>query len=194
MQDTRHLNWTPASKRDTPVRFLNEPFPSAGSGGGGPRLSPDTYRLGEPRPTGLPADVDNPPPIVFVEEDNKWLNDFSCEKSMNELAAKQCVPCKGGVPPLSGKALEELQTKLGAGWQVAREHHLEKEFAFKNFREALAFTNRIGELAETQNHHPDICLAWGKVKVTIWTHKIDGLTESDFVFAAKVEHLFAGAA
>ncbi len=110
---------------------------------------------------------------------------------MNELASKQCVSCKAGVPALKGQALEELQTKLGAGWQIVGEHHLEKEFAFKNFLEALAFTNQVGELAEAQNHHPDIYLAWGKVKVTIWTHKIDGLTESDFVFAAKVEQRLA---
>jgi 4a-hydroxytetrahydrobiopterin dehydratase len=110
-------------------------------------------------------------------------------KFMNELATKECVPCKGGVPPLAGAALTEVQNKLGADWQVARGHHLEKEFTFKNFREALAFTNQVGELAEAQNHHPDIYLTWGKVKVTIWTHKIDGLTESDFVLAAKIEAL-----
>jgi 4a-hydroxytetrahydrobiopterin dehydratase len=108
---------------------------------------------------------------------------------MNELAEKECVPCKGGVPPLKGKALQELEQQLGSDWKVLREHHLGKEFTFKDFREALAFTNQVGELAEAQNHHPDIYLAWGKVKVTIWTHKIDGLTESDFVMAAKIEAL-----
>jgi len=108
---------------------------------------------------------------------------------MNELPTKECVPCKGSVPPLKGEGLKELQGKLGGDWKVIGEHHLEKEFSFKNFRDALAFTNKVGELAEAQNHHPDIYLAWGKVKVTIWTHKIDGLTESDFVFAAKVEAL-----
>jgi 4a-hydroxytetrahydrobiopterin dehydratase len=108
---------------------------------------------------------------------------------MNELATKECVPCEGGVPPLKGEALRELQGKLGADWKVVREHHLEKEYTFKNFREALDFTNKVGEVAEARNHHPDIYLAWGKVKVTIWTHKIDGLTESDFVLAAKVEEL-----
>jgi 4a-hydroxytetrahydrobiopterin dehydratase len=108
---------------------------------------------------------------------------------MNELAAKQCVPCRGGTPPLKGAALAELHRKLGNGWQVLNEHHLEKEYRFANFREALDFTNQIGELAESNNHHPDIYLAWGKVKVTLWTHKIDGLTESDFVMAAKIEEL-----
>jgi 4a-hydroxytetrahydrobiopterin dehydratase len=111
---------------------------------------------------------------------------------LTDLAAKQCVPCKGGVPPLHGAALLVLQHQLGPdgnGWKIEREHHLEKEFRFPNFATALAYVNRVGELAEAQNHHPDIALAWGKVRVTIWTHKIDGLTESDFVFAAKCDAL-----
>jgi 4a-hydroxytetrahydrobiopterin dehydratase len=108
---------------------------------------------------------------------------------MTDLAAKQCVPCRGGVPPLAGKELDDLQAQLGGGWRVTGGHHLEKEYRFKDFREALAFTNRVGELAEQQAHHPDIYLAWGKVRLTIWTHKIDGLTESDFVFAAKADRV-----
>jgi 4a-hydroxytetrahydrobiopterin dehydratase len=111
---------------------------------------------------------------------------------MSELAKKECVPCKGGVPPLKGHDLTGLLEQLGNGWKIIDEHHLEKEYKFKNFREALDFTNRIGELAEAQGHHPDIYLAWGKVKLTIWTHKIDGLTESDFILAAKADQeLFA---
>jgi len=106
---------------------------------------------------------------------------------MRDLAAMECVPCKGGVPPLSGEELESYLADLDAGWRVVDGHHLEKEYRFKDFREALAFTNRIGELAESVGHHPDIHLAWGKVKVRVWTHKIDGLHEADFVFAAKVE-------
>jgi len=99
------------------------------------------------------------------------------------------VACKGGVPPLTGQELAGLARQLDAAWQVVNEHHLEREFKFPNFREALKYTNRVGELAEAQNHHPDIYLAWGKVKLTLWTHKIDGLTESDFIFAAKVDQL-----
>ena len=108
---------------------------------------------------------------------------------MSELAERQCVPCLGGVPPLKGEELTSLHQQLGGDWRVVDEHHLEKAYRFKNFREALAFTNRVGELAEEQNHHPDICLAWGRARVSIWTHKIDGLTESDFVFAAKADRL-----
>ena len=108
---------------------------------------------------------------------------------MSALAEKECVPCKGGVPPLKGKELAKFASELDHGWRVVNEHHLEKEYKFKNFREALSFTNKVGELAESQGHHPDIYLAWGQVKLTIWTHKIDGLTESDFVMAAKTERL-----
>ena len=107
----------------------------------------------------------------------------------NELAKMECVPCRGGVPPLQGDELRELEQKLGGAWRTVDQHHLEKEFSFKDFREALAFTNQVGELAEVQGHHPDIFLAWGKVKLTIWTHKIDGLTESDFILAAKADEL-----
>ncbi|MGH7753094.1 MAG: 4a-hydroxytetrahydrobiopterin dehydratase [Gemmatimonadales bacterium] len=106
-----------------------------------------------------------------------------------DLAKMDCVPCKGGVPPLKGVALKDLERRLGGGWNVVNEHHLEKEFTFKDFREALAFTNRVGDLAEQQGHHPDIYLAWGKTRITIWTHKIDGLTESDFVMAAKIDRV-----
>lgn len=107
--------------------------------------------------------------------------------SCSLLAAKDCIPCKGGVPPLRGAELQAFHAELGNGWQLVEEHHLEKEYRFKNFQEALDFTNKVGAIAEAQNHHPDILTAWGKTKVTIWTHKINGLTESDFVFAAKCE-------
>ena len=106
---------------------------------------------------------------------------------MNDLAKKTCIPCRGGVPPLKGTQLADLQEKLKNDWKIIDEHHLEKEYSFKNFKEALDFTIKVGELAENQDHYPDIFLTWGKVKVTIWTHKIDGLTESDFIFAAKTD-------
>ena len=105
------------------------------------------------------------------------------------LANRDCVPCKGGVPPLKGEELSKLQAQLGGGWSVVDEHHLEKEYQFKNFAQALAFTNRVGALAESVGHHPDIFLAWGKVRLTLFTHKIGGLSEADFVFAAKADRL-----
>jgi 4a-hydroxytetrahydrobiopterin dehydratase len=83
--------------------------------------------------------------------------------------------------------IETYLADLGGEWQVVDDHHLEKEYRFKDFREALDFTNRVGELAESVAHHPDILLAWGRVKLTVWTHKIDGLHEADFVFAAKAD-------
>lgn len=105
------------------------------------------------------------------------------------LAEQQCVPCRGGVPPLKGEALAELAGELEGGWNVVDEHHLEKEYRFPDFVQALAFVNRVGEMAEEQDHHPDLFLTGGRVVVRIWTHKIDGLTKSDFVFAAKTESL-----
>ena len=108
---------------------------------------------------------------------------------MSELARKQCVPCMGGVPPLEGREVKKLLDQLGRGWTVVDDHHLEKEYKYDDFRQALDFTNRVGELAEEQGHHPDVYLAWGKVKLTLWTHKINGLTESDFIFAAKADEL-----
>ena len=106
---------------------------------------------------------------------------------MSVLAQENCIPCRGGVPPLKGEELDALQEKLGNGWQIINEHHLEKEYIFADFIQALDFTVKVGEVAENQDHHPDIYLAWGKVKLTIWTHKIDGLTESDFILAAKAD-------
>ena len=107
---------------------------------------------------------------------------------MSELAAKRCVPCKGGVPPLAGEQLDDLLQQLGPnGWRVSAGHHLEKSYKFPDFVQALAFVNRVGAVAEAQGHHPDIALGWGKVTVTIWTHKIEGLTESDFILAAKAD-------
>jgi 4a-hydroxytetrahydrobiopterin dehydratase len=106
---------------------------------------------------------------------------------MSVLAQETCIPCRSGVPPLKGEELDALQEKLGNGWQIINEHHLEKEYIFADFIQALDFTVKVGEVAENQGHHPDIYLAWGKVKLTIWTHKIDGLTESDFILAAKAD-------
>ena len=108
---------------------------------------------------------------------------------MSDLAAKTCIPCRGGVPPLEGEALEALRRELGGGWTVIDGHHLEKEFTFPDFRQALAFVNRVGEMCEEQGHHGDLLLGWGRVKLTVWTHKIDGLTQSDFVWAAKADAL-----
>jgi len=108
---------------------------------------------------------------------------------VSELAKLDCLPCKGGVPPLKGAEIEGLLARLNGGWKVIDEHHLEKEYRFKDFRQALDFTNQVGELAESVGHHPDIYLAWGKVRLTVWTHKIGGLNEADFIFAAKADTL-----
>ncbi len=106
---------------------------------------------------------------------------------MSKLAQKKCIPCSGGIPPLTEKEALHFLSQLPKGWQVIDNHHLEKEFSFADFKQALQFTNRVGDIAEMEGHHPDIYLAWGKVKITLWTHKINGLTESDFILAAKIE-------
>jgi 4a-hydroxytetrahydrobiopterin dehydratase len=110
---------------------------------------------------------------------------------VSSLADKTCVPCKGGVPPLKGKELDHLHHQLPnfAHWNIVDEHHLVRPYKFPDFKSALDFVNRVGAIAEEQGHHPDILLAWGKVEITLWTHKVDGLTESDFILAAKIEQL-----
>ena len=107
---------------------------------------------------------------------------------MSDLASKTCVPCRGGTPPLKGEELDDLWQQV-PGWEVVDEHHLRRRFRFKNFRQALDFVNRVGELAEEQGHHPDVSFGWGYAEVTLFTHKIDGLTEGDFILAAKISKL-----
>ena len=107
---------------------------------------------------------------------------------MSDLASRECVPCRGGVPPLEGGEIETLLKELD-GWEVVEGHHLAKSFEFENFRDALALVNRASRLAEEQGHHPDISFGWGYARFTIWTHKIDGLTESDFILAAKIDRM-----
>ena len=108
---------------------------------------------------------------------------------MSDLAKKHCTPCRGGIPPLSGAALEQLERGLPF-WKVIEEHHLEKSFLFRDFVTALDFVVGIGKMAEQEGHHPDLCLSWGKVYVKIYTHKIRGLSENDFILAAKIDELF----
>lgn len=109
------------------------------------------------------------------------------QQTASELSQKDCKPCHKDQQPLKGEELKNLSRGLGDSWKVVNDHHLEKEFSFKDFRQALDFTNRVGEIAEKENHHPDIFLTWGRVRITIWTHNIDGLSENDFILAAKVD-------
>src|ERR1700677_162539 len=107
----------------------------------------------------------------------------------SDLAKKECKPCKGGTPPLKGDALKHLQGQLGDGWQVLDEQKLEKQFKFPDFRQALAIVTRAGEVAEQQNHHPDIYFTWGQARIQLSTHSIGGLSESDFILPAKISEL-----
>jgi 4a-hydroxytetrahydrobiopterin dehydratase len=106
------------------------------------------------------------------------------------LADKRCVPCMGGIPPLRGGELQKLAEQLPA-WEVVDAHHIARSFAFPDFRTALDFVNRVGAVAEEEGHHPDLCLSWGRVDVKTYTHKINGLAESDFILAAKIDRLFS---
>ena len=105
----------------------------------------------------------------------------------SDLASKSCVPCRGGVPPLSMDVASRLMEQLD-GWSF-EQGHLAKSYHFPNFAAALEFVNRIGAISEEQSHHPDVYMTWGKVSLEIWTHKIDGLTESDFILAAKFDEV-----
>ena len=104
-----------------------------------------------------------------------------------KLSDRTCIPCKGGTPPLDAAQQQELRKQLPDGWDVIEDHHLQKSYRFADFLSALDFTNKAGHIAENQNHHPEIILTWGRVTIRIWTHKIDGLTESDFILAAKID-------
>lgn len=109
------------------------------------------------------------------------------------LAEKSCVPCRGGVPPMESHRVEEMLRQLDAGWSATHDHtRLERAFSFKGFAPALAFANKIGDIAEAEGHHPDLHVRWGSCTVEIWTHKINGLTESDFILAAKVDRAYQG--
>ena len=105
-------------------------------------------------------------------------------KTHHSLTQKSCTPCKGDTPPLKGEKLSTLYSELEKGWQIVQDHHLEKEYLFPDFASALAFTNKVGAPAEQEGHHPDILLSYGKVKITLWTHKIDGLSDNDFFLAS----------
>jgi 4a-hydroxytetrahydrobiopterin dehydratase len=106
-----------------------------------------------------------------------------------DLASQTCVPCRGGVPPLKGRELEQILQQVPQ-WKAVEEHHITRAFAFPDFKQALDFVNRVGDVAEQQGHHPDILLTWGKAEITMWTHKINGLTQSDFIMAAKIDKIY----
>jgi 4a-hydroxytetrahydrobiopterin dehydratase len=107
------------------------------------------------------------------------------------LADQQCIPCRGGVPPLPAARIAALLEQLEPGWALTESGHLLRQYEFKDFAAAMAFANRVSDIAEQQGHHPDLHVGWGRCGVEIWTHKIDGLTDSDFYLAAKADRAFA---
>jgi 4a-hydroxytetrahydrobiopterin dehydratase len=120
---------------------------------------------------------------------NGLFESYERKHMTTQLAKKNCTPCEKETAPLKGEDLRKLSQQLGNDWKVVNEHHLEKNYTFKDFREALEFTNQVGELAEKQGHHPEIILTWGEVRLRIWTHNIGGLSENDFILAAKVDEI-----
>jgi 4a-hydroxytetrahydrobiopterin dehydratase len=116
---------------------------------------------------------------------------ITCGTRGEGLATRRCEPCRGGVPPLRSEAIARLLRELEPGWRVVGAHHLEKRYDFADFRGALDFVVRVGELAEAEGHHPALHVSWGCTLVEIWTHKIDGLTETDFILAAKIDQVVA---
>jgi 4a-hydroxytetrahydrobiopterin dehydratase len=106
------------------------------------------------------------------------------------LADNACLPCRGGVPPLPSHRVEDLLRQLQQGWHLNAHGHLERRYAFPDFAAAMRFANRLGEIADAEGHHPDLHVSWGACRVEIWTHKIHGLTESDFYLAAKADRAF----
>nr|WP_319399518.1 4a-hydroxytetrahydrobiopterin dehydratase [uncultured Carboxylicivirga sp.] len=108
---------------------------------------------------------------------------------MKDFIDRNCVPCKGGIPPLNEEEVKERMEQLER-WKAVNNHHLQRSFEFKDFQSALVFVNQVGQVAEQENHHPEICFTWGKVDIRIWTHKIDGLHDNDFILAAKITNLF----
>lgn len=112
---------------------------------------------------------------------------------MNTLKQMTCVPCRGGEPAATDEEIAELHLQV-PDWQIQEHDHikrLERVFKFKNFAEALQFTNGVGELAEAEDHHPALLTEWGKVTVTWWTHAVKGLHRNDFIMAAKTDELYA---
>lgn len=109
---------------------------------------------------------------------------------MDPLKEKKCLPCQADQPPLAPSKIKALQVELGKNWSVENNKKLSKSFSFKNFKKALAFVNDIGKVSEEEGHHPDIKLSWGRVEVELWTHKINGLSENDFILAEKIDALY----
>ncbi|MFB6203944.1 MAG: 4a-hydroxytetrahydrobiopterin dehydratase [Candidatus Nanohaloarchaea archaeon] len=105
------------------------------------------------------------------------------------LASQTCTACSGGVDPIKGDEIDEKMEQLDGDWEVINEHHLKRDFEFEDFQEALDFVNKVGGIAEEEGHHPNIEFTWGKATIKLYTHKIDGLYDNDFIMAAKIDQM-----
>ncbi len=106
-----------------------------------------------------------------------------------DLHQKKCIPCQGGIPPLTALEIEPYIRQIHDDWKLIADHHIERVFSFNDFKSALEFVNQAGGICEEEDHHADFELSWGRVKIMIWTHKIDGLNEADFILAAKIDNI-----
>ena len=112
-----------------------------------------------------------------------------CGAETVSLDEKTCIPCQGGIPPLTTDEIKPFMEQIDKNWNLIADHHIERVFTFDDFQTALDFVNAAGEICEAEDHHADFELSWGRAKVMIWTHKIDGLHESDFILAAKIDKI-----
>jgi len=109
--------------------------------------------------------------------------------SSGDLASKSCVPCRGGIPPLTAEKARELARDTPQWRLEENATRLTRRFEFEDFKKAIEFVNRVAEVAEQEGHHPDIAIHWNQVDLTLWTHKIGGLHQNDFILAAKIDRL-----
>ncbi len=109
----------------------------------------------------------------------------------SDLTHKKCVPCEKWMPPLKGEKIKEYLKQLKLAWEVIEEKKIKHQFKFKDFKQAMDFVNKVAEIAENEGHHPDLCIYYNKVNITLWTHFISGLHENDFILAAKIEKLIS---
>jgi 4a-hydroxytetrahydrobiopterin dehydratase len=120
---------------------------------------------------------------------NLNLNIKIMNTGTTDLADKKCVPCEGGIPPLGEEEVKELEKQVSNDWKVVENKKLFREFSFVNYKHTMDFVNKVALLAEEEGHHPVMHVHFGRVDIELWTHAIDGLSENDFILAAKIDRV-----
>lgn len=108
---------------------------------------------------------------------------------MSDLTSKKCVPCESGAPPLNKEEIEKLEDQIASEWNILENKKLERKFKFGDFKESMSFVNEVADIAEAEQHHPDIKIFYSLVTITLWTHAVGGLSENDFILAAKIDKI-----